>query len=162
MTKHTEKHDKKADADKELKEVKESNAAIAETGHDPKAEAKAHKEAEKEVKKLFAHVKPKDLELEGELQVGVVDPRDKTRALASSTVWPAWVTQALAMLRTALSKIGIDLTTIEHAGEVALQELIDMVQASKPSWQRLIVLAALAWMQQHLPADQVTMALKGA
>lgn len=142
--------DQKKEAEKQAKEA-------------AKAEAAAHKEAEKKVHSLFKGVKAKDLVFEGDVPVlALTDPHEPGRVLRTGMPWPAWIGAAVDMLKKALDKMGIDLSKLDvPTPEELLHQLIEMVEDSPKTWQRLFVLAALNWLHKRIHKDQILLLLKG-
>jgi hypothetical protein len=132
--------DQKKEAEKQAKEA-------------AKLEAKEHKEHEKHVKDLLKDVKPKDLVFTGTLDLEKPDPGDRLRAMPKVGGIDTWVASALAMLGRALKEMGIDIVKLaEEAGDELLHKLIELTEATKPSWQRFVILGALEWIHKKAHA----------
>lgn len=131
--------------------------------HKHEVEETEEKPAKKKHEKLLGDVKANSLFLEGELALEIPDQNDKSRTVLTGLAWPAWVTQAMTMLRAALAKLGIDLSKVEaeHPDDL-LEEVTTLVESSPPGWQRFVVLAALTWVKTHMAGGDVKAVLVGA
>jgi hypothetical protein len=149
-----------------VKTQKEQEATAKENAKNAaKAEAKAHKDSERHVNELLKDVKPKDLVFTGTLDLERTDPVDRLRAMPKRGGVDTWVESALAMLSRALKEAGVDVAKLAeeagNAGDALLHKLIDMVEKSKPSWQRWVILGALMWIDKHAHTADTLMLLKG-
>lgn len=147
-----------------VKTQKEQEATAKENAKNAaKAEAKAHKDSERHVNELLKDVKPKQLVFTGTLDLEKPDPGDRLRAVPRMGGIDTWVASALSMLGRALKEAGIDLAKLAaEAGDELLHKLIDLVEASPPSWQRFVILGALEWIDKKAHAkDTLPMLMEG-
>lgn len=126
-------------------------------------EEKAEKEAKKELHKHLTHVKDKEIDFEGDVQLAVIDPNDKTRVMGSPAQWPGWVDQAMTLLRNALLKIGVDVQKMDvPTPDELLHELIEFTDRAPASWQKFMVISALTWIHGRIHGDDILKAIRGA
>jgi hypothetical protein len=88
------------------------------------------------------------------------EPNEEMRM---AVAMPEWVKTAVEYLRSKLSELGVDLgAVVSELGDQSLHRLIALVEKAPASFQKMLILAALNYIDRFVHSDELKYAtLKG-